>query len=245
MSKISYEEVKKTVEQNFCSLVSTQYKNLKENLEIRCPNGHIFFQNYDYIRKHGCCCPQCNKENLVSKESYSAPKTSKYRILALDQATLLTGWSLWDGKDLIAYGAFKSQEKSSPERIHYLKEWLISMIENNNPDLVLLEDIQLQDYGNGYNGTSTGIITFKVLAKLQGVLEDILIEKSIPYHIVHTATWRAAVGVKGRKRVDKKRSAQLIVKQLYGLTATEDEADAICIGRYGILTYQGSKIIEW
>ena len=78
----------------------------------------------------------------------------------------MTGWSLWDGKDLIAYGVFKSQEKSSPERIHYLKEWLISMLENNNPDLVLLEDIQLQDLGNGYNGASTGIITFKVLAKL-------------------------------------------------------------------------------
>ena len=39
-------------------------------------------------------------------------------------------------------------------------------------------------------------------------------------------------GVKGKSRPDKKRSMQRLVKEWFGLNPTEDECDAIGIGKY-------------
>jgi hypothetical protein len=38
--------------------------------------------------------------------------------------------------------------------------------------------------------------------------------------------------VKGKTRTDKKRSMQLLAKQWYDITLTDDEADAVGIGTY-------------
>lgn len=57
-------------------------------------------------------------------------------------------------------------------------------------------------------------------------------EEKKSYKVVNTNTWRLHCGVRGKSRVDKKRSMQLLVKQWYGIMPTEDECDAIGIGKY-------------
>ena len=57
-------------------------------------------------------------------------------------------------------------------------------------------------------------------------------EEKIPYKVINTNTWRRHCGVRGKTRVDKKRSMQLLAKNWYGLMPTEDEADALGIGKY-------------
>lgn len=253
MSKISIEEVKCAVEKDGCILISTEYKNLETDLEIQCEKGHTFFKKYKAIRKDGCKCPICGAGAVKGgTTSISKPKTKKYRILALDQATLTTGWSLWDDGELVGYGLLTvpSGKTDTIARINYIKQWLISMIENNSPDLVLLEDIQLQEFHSNKKSDSkfdnVGITTFKVLAKLQGVLESCLREQGVSCKIVFSQTWRAKVGVKGARRPDRKRSAQLIVSNLYNIRVSEDEADAILIGKYGSLTYKKDPtMVSW
>lgn len=246
MSKITIEEVKSRVESQGFTLISSSYKNLDSDLEIQCHNGHSFFKPFKSFRVRELVCPYCNEIKTPSLKSISIVKTKEFRILALDQATLNSGWSLWDGQKIIAHGVVKvPEQKSTGERIYYLKQWLISMIENNQPDLVIMEDIQLQDLSVG-NYNQTGVTTFKVLAKLQGVLENTLIEKEVPCKFVYCATWRKKVGVKGKKRADKKRSAQQIVKNTYGLSVNDDEADAICIGQYGVQVFsKQTSMINW
>lgn len=62
-------------------------------------------------------------------------------------------------------------------------------------------------------------------------METLFWEK-IPYKVCPTNTWRSHCGVRGKTRVDKKRSMQNIVKKEYDISVSDDEADAIGIGKY-------------
>jgi hypothetical protein len=70
-------------------------------------------------------------------------------------------------------------------------------------------------------------------------------ENKIPYKVAHTGTWRKHNGIKGKSRADKKKSAQLLVKEIYQKEVSQDEADAICIGRYGLTLYKEISFSEW
>ena len=56
--KKSNEEVKSYIESFNYKLLSTEYKNSKEKLELQCPKGHIYFASYDdFQQEHRC--PEC------------------------------------------------------------------------------------------------------------------------------------------------------------------------------------------
>lgn len=116
------------------------------------------------------------------------------------------------------------------------------MINNWKPDYIALEGIQFQDEVAGES--KMGITVFQTLARLQGVLMDTCLELKVPFEICSTNTWRAHCGVKGRKRADKKKSMQLIVKDKYDISVTNDEADAIGIGIYLADKIAHSAVVE-
>ena len=170
-------------------------------------------------------------KQTVEKEALDQV-ASKF-IIALDQSTQLTGYAIFQDKDLIAHGVF-SPSGDYEHRIVKLRQWLLDKLEPLKPNVeVYFEDIQLQDLGGG----SIGITTFKKLAHVQGALIVTCIEEDIPYTIVPAATWRKTCGVKGRVRSEYKPAAQAHVLEKYGIQATEDEADAICIGEYGVKNF--------
>lgn len=115
------------------------------------------------------------------------------------------------------------------------------MLASWKPDLVILEDIQLQKFGNG----EEAVLVFKKLAHLQGVLKNYLYEMNYDYKVVSPSTWRAFSQIKGKSRTEKKKSAQLIVKKLYDVSVTQDEADAILIGRWGANEHSQNDIIKF
>ena len=49
---------------------------------------------------------------------------------------------------------------------------------------------------------------------------------------VLAGTWKSTLGIKGRTRPEQKRNAQQYVINTYGVTPTQDECDAICIGAH-------------
>ena len=163
------------------------------------------------------------------------------RILALDQATHTCGWSIFDGPNLVRYGTFTTNLKDEIARDSAIKSWMISMATSWKPDCIALEGIQFQDTTYG---TKTSVTVFQALARLQGILMNTCYENKQDYIVCPTNTWRHHCGVKGRSRTDKKRSMQLIAKQKYDITVTDDEADAIGIGKYAA-DLNNIQIMNW
>lgn len=89
------------------------------------------------------------------------------------------------------------------------------------------------------------VLTFKILAQLQGVLKNYLYESGILYKVVPAASWRALSDIKGRNRTERKKSAQLKVEKLYGLSANVDAAEAILIGRWAANEHKTNDLIQF
>ena len=220
------------LQENNWKLISTEYKNLDTELEMECPKGHKQTQSYKHWRKYQQCdlClagdPFKGKKNTVPIK-----KIDTYRILALDAATGITGYSVYDNKQLVSYGTYKTSEnKDVTERINEVKKWLIAMIEETRPDFIGIENIQLQGYNNN---NSLQVEVYRKLANLQGVLVDTCFEKQIPCELVYSTVWRNSCAInEGTGRENKKAAAQRKVFEWYKQKCTQDEADAICIGKY-------------
>ena len=248
MGRLNIEEIKQHCESLGWQLVSDKYKNLSTQLEMICPEGHNVFTTYEKFRKNPIC-PVCARQELdVNDTIQRAPKKRGVkRTLALDQATHVSGWAVYDGVKLLKYGSYKAKDHNDIDyRIMDFKNYLINMIEFWQPDFIVLEDIQLQQFGPKSSNNVQGVTTYKGLAKLQGVIINLLIELEIDYKVVHTGVWREACGIKGKTRSDRKKSAQLIVKDIYEVNVNQDEADAICIGMYVTSKKEKtSNLVSW
>lgn len=242
MSRLKYTDIKKEVEECGWQLLSTTYTNLKTDMTFKCPNGHSNYYSLEKWR-HGHVCSIC-ENNPLANVNIKPVKKKGYRILALDQASITSGWAIFDNEDLISYGKWSSDGTHSTERIGQTKYWVASMIAKWKPDMVVLEDIQLQKFKTN-TGSGDAVLTFKKLAHLQGVLKNYLFETGIPYTVVSPSTWRAHSEIKGKERTDRKRNAQLKIKNLYDVQVTQDEADAILIGRWAVHNHNQTKMIEF
>lgn len=240
MSKISIETIRSELKEGW-NLLSSEYLNLDSPLIFECPEGHQVTTSWKKLRTK-FICPTCEQNQFKIKDIKIVPKNGKYRTLALDQASHDCGWSIFDDKQLIKHGVFHLSNDKEEIRINKLKHWLISMISNWNPDYIGLEGIQYQDEVAGK--AKMGITVFQTLARLQGVLRDTCVEMKIPCEICPTNTWRAANGVKGKTRADKKKSMQLLVKKWYDITVSDDIADAIGIGKYLSDKISSQTVIE-
>ena len=199
-------------------LLSNEYKNLDTIMLFQCPEGHRLELTLRQWRKS----PICNicEHSTIIKEK----KKNAQRIIALDNATHITGWAVFDDTNLVSYGKYTTKSSDTSDRILEMGDWLTNLLNKWEPNTIILEDIQQQN----------NVSTFKVLAKLQGVLEYISKKNEVEYYIISPATWKSNAGVKGKSRTDQKKSAQLIVNSLYGIQATQDESDAILLGKYGV-----------
>ena len=148
-------------------------------------------------------------------------------ILALDQASRTSGYAVFQEGRLIASGTFTYDDSDFSLRLVKIRNKVISLIEEYNITKILLEDIQLQ-------GQTNNVTTYKALAEVLGVLEELAREYNIPHELVHSQTWKSTLGIKGRDRATQKRNAQNFITEFYGLKVSQDQSDAICIGTHYI-----------
>ena len=211
------------------TLLANEYKNLDTIMDFQCPEGHILQLTLKQWRKS----PQCGicEHSSIVKEK----KKKTNRIIALDNATHITGWAVFDDKQLVSYGKYNVKSEETSDRILEMGDWLYNLLDKWEPNTIILEDIQQQ----------SNVSTFKVLAKLQGVLEYVAKKSEVDYYIIPPATWKHNAGVTGRSRPDQKKSAQLIVQRLYNVQATQDESDAILLGKYGVDKVKNSRMVNF
>ena len=162
-------------------------------------------------------------------------------LLSLDQSSNTTGYAVFkDNKPVVIshFDAPKGQDLG--DRLEWIRNKVISLIQEYDIDEVVFEDIQLQDI----NGSrETGIKTFKILAEVFGVIHELLTELKMDYTIVPPIVWKSTFKIAGKGRVQEKKLAQTYIKSALGLACTEDEADAACIALH-VLKKQASEF-DW
>lgn len=159
------------------------------------------------------------------------------RLLALDQASRTTGWAVFYGDKLQEYGHFTFEDSDMGVRLNHIRDKVAQLIADYDINEVVFEDIQLQ--GNVANNVQT----FKVLAEVFGVIYELVTDLELPNSAVLAGTWKSTLGIKGRVRAEQKRAAQAYVNSTFGIKATQDECDAICIGAHTI-NYQPVVVEE-
>lgn len=145
------------------------------------------------------------------------------RILSLDQASVKSGFAVFDGSDLLKWGLLAAnKDDESGKRIIEMADKIEELVAKYNPDEVIFEGIQKQQ--------SVQVVI--VLARLQGCIIDICRKYHISYSIYQPTTWRSNLQFQqgSAKRSELKRQAVEYVKNAYGLSIGEDVCEAICIG---------------
>lgn len=148
-------------------------------------------------------------------------------LLALDQASLTSGFAVFKDDELFDYGKFTFSDNDIAERLVKIRNKVIELIDKYDINKIAFEDIQMQNSTNN-------VQTFKVLAEVYGVILELLQEKKINYVIISSNTWKSTLGIRGRARAEQKRNAQQFVLNTYNIKAIQDICDAICIGTHVI-----------
>ena len=160
------------------------------------------------------------------------------RILALDQASRVSGWAIFEDEELIKYGKIDANKYDDiGKRLHLIREEVQNLIEDEHIDKVYLEDIYMD--GQRVNN----VATFKVLAEVFGVLYELCVYMELPVDAILAGTWKSTLSIKGKTRPEQKRNAQKWVEETYGVKPTQDECDAICIGAHAVR--QINSEINW
>ena len=148
------------------------------------------------------------------------------RLLALDQASRVSGWSVFIDGELKDWGHLTTEQEDVGKRLVAIRTFILQKVEEWDIDTIAFEDIQLQaNKGNNVH-------TFKVLANVYGTVLETAVEYNKTYLIVPSVTWKSYLNIKGRSRPEQKRNAKTYVESNLKVKVTQDEADSICIGLY-------------
>lgn len=148
--------------------------------------------------------------------------------IALDQALKLTGWCIYEGTEVTAFGNFSiSSTLPIESRLHAILSHLDQLYGKYEFSTLVFEDIQQQNNAE----------TFKKLAYVQAAILIWCYDRCIKFHILSPSHWRSVIkdncGVSfGRKRAEQKEAAVKFVTDKFPQIEqiSSDEADAICIG---------------
>lgn len=149
------------------------------------------------------------------------------RLLALDQASRVTGVAIFDDDKLVKYSTFeiKSNQELGKRLTQFLKN-LDKLYAAYHFDAVAYEDIQLQ-MGN--------VETYKKLAYIQAMILFWCEKHEKNLYCLSPSHWRKILKDKygmswGRKRAEQKQTAIDFIQEHYKKEVDSDTADAICIG---------------
>ena len=161
------------------------------------------------------------------------------KILALDQSSHTTGYTVLDDGKIIKVSHFECIGNDLGDRLVQLRAKVVSLINEYDIDEVVFEDIQLQDVEGS---REKGVKTFKILAEAFGTVHELLTEIKMPYSVALPIKWKAHFKIAGKGRTQEKKMAQAYVLKNYNIKCTEDEADSLCIALYH---YDNSNVFDW
>ena len=145
------------------------------------------------------------------------------KVLSFDQSTKISAYSIFIGGKYTECGVIDLHKmKDTSERVRAMGVELCNTIEKYNPNKVVIEEVAQQ----------SNPMTLKLLARIQGVIIGFCAAHNIDTYIVEPSKWRSTLHFHqgaGIKREELKAQAIKYVKDIYGLKASEDECESICI----------------
>ena len=132
------------------------------------------------------------------------------KILVLDQSSKCSGYAIFENNKLIDYGHISVNDKNLGKRLHDFREFIIKLINTHKIEEVIFEDIQLQDKNSSsvqFTNGASNVKTYRILAEVIGVLEELLTFKEIKYTICPPTTWKSKIGILGGGRDKEKQKA--------------------------------------
>jgi Holliday junction resolvasome RuvABC endonuclease subunit len=146
------------------------------------------------------------------------------RILAFDQSTKISGYSIFDGSQYVDSGVIDfSQNTNTEERSKQMGLAICKKIEEVKPDLVVIKEVAMQSNPK----------TLKLLARVQGIAIGFAAAHNVPLQILEPSKWRSVLGYKQGakiKREELKQQSFDYVKEHLGFdNFSEDRNEAICI----------------
>lgn len=148
------------------------------------------------------------------------------KIMSIDASTKSTGIALFENGKLIDYKNIVQSSTDTLNRIDAMSAEIEKYYVNNNPDIIVMEDVLPTDVGNNLK-------TFNPLHYLQAEVVLRLHRRKQAVTLMNVNTWRRicgfAMGRYGTRDVMKKKSIEFIKKK-YNIDANDDVCDAICLG---------------
>ena len=147
------------------------------------------------------------------------------KILAFDQSTKVTGWSIFDEGQYVTSGVIDLHlsKETTEKRSEKMAVEICKLIEGSKPDIVIIEEVAL----------TSNAQTLKLLARIQGVAIGFCAAHNIPLHILEPTRWRSALNYRQGpkvKREELKQQSKDFVKEHFGFkNFSEDRCEAICI----------------
>lgn len=227
MAKLNEEQIKEELQKKQYTLIdASNYKNMNSRITIKCPHGHLIETSMAEFRHPSFVCPSCDSNiDFINPRFVPKKEDKTFRLIGFDQATEKFGVSIWDNNKLVFYSLLTF----SGDMIHRLikiKKFIEEVvIPQWKPDFIVMEDIQYQQ---------NGLTTYKVLAMLLGLIQVQLVEQGVKYEVVSPNVWRKYAGTCGKNRKEEKILSVAKVKEKYGINVSDDIAEAILIGWYGI-----------
>jgi Holliday junction resolvasome RuvABC endonuclease subunit len=146
------------------------------------------------------------------------------KILAFDQSTKITGWSLFIDGEYVDSGVIDlSKNTNTEERSKKMGLAICKIIADNKPNAVIIEEVAMQSNAQ----------TLKLLARIQGVAIGFCAAHDIELHILGPSKWRSSLGFtqgSKTKREQLKQQSRDFIKNVFDLNIkSEDENEAIAI----------------
>lgn len=159
------------------------------------------------------------------------------KLLSIDQAATLSGWSYWEDEKLIEWGTIEPTPKSAKggRRLTSLRAKFSELIDKYKPSIILIEnpvggEEDKNPKGHKNNSAENNWITMQVLCQVQGMLLQLIDEKNVNVEIVSPSSWQDTCGIHKRDRISRKAGAKSFVERQYKLdNVIQDVCDSVCI----------------
>ena len=134
-------------------------------------------------------------------------------VCGIDASTKSTGWSIFDGKELVAYGVIKPEGQDWRERTVNQAPKLIEILNQYHPDKIYMEDVPLK---------AQNPLTLVQLGAVQGFFYGLSATFETPIAFIKPSNWRSPMGLfdgtrDGTKRAEMKRKSIEKANELFGL----------------------------
>lgn len=142
------------------------------------------------------------------------------KILSLDLSSKSSGYAVLEDGKIIDYGTTKSNDPDYVIRGHYMAEFVrVLFSKYGSFDIVVIEELKV-------------LKNQKVLAML-GVIQGMVIREcfSSQVEFVPPTMWRKPYGLNGKREEAKKKAIQYCKDKGVEVN-TDDEAEAILLGKY-------------